>query len=169
MSPSDVVAPDPKPGSGGLGEIEEIALEKLLTTRLSIVARLMSRQWSRFLSKHFGISIAEWWMLGQLGQHSPRTLRWLAQATQTDKAQLSRAAAALVKKNYVRRRADPNDARSVLFWITSKGKRVFEEIAPSRLAVNKALLAKLSFAEREALFDSLDKITDYFLHEADQG
>ena len=154
--------------SSSAGVNEEVSLDKLLTHRLNIAAKLMNRQSSRFLAKHFGLSIAEWWVLGQLGQHSPRTLRWLAEATQTDKAQLSRAAASLVKRGHVRRRADPNDARSVLFWITSKGRKLFEEITPSRVAVNEALLEKLSPAERDMLLSSLDAMIDFFYNEASE-
>ena len=108
-------------------------------------------------------------MLGQLDQHSPRTLRWLAEATFTDKAQMSRAAAALVERGYVTRQKDPGDARSILFFITPQGKSVSDASGTERRDEDRKLLDLLSGEERGALYSSLDRLTTYLLDTSQTG
>ena len=145
----------------------EVEGRNLLTFRLIVLYKLISRQASRYLSKHFGLSMAEWWVLAQLGEHSPRTLRQLAEITYADKAQLSRAGASLLEKGYVRREPDPRDARSVLFSITPEGLAVKDVVKPSRRAFNQNLLERLSDEERQALDSAIGTLTDYLLEETD--
>ena len=150
-------------------ESQEVFLENLLCHRVTVLSKLMNRVAGRVLAREFHLTIAEWWLLGQLDQHSPRTLRWLADATFTDKAQMSRAAADLVKRGYVRRRADPADARSVLFSITMQGKSVSEASGAARRDVDRKLLSLLSNDERGSLYSSLQRLTSYLLDEGQVG
>ena len=108
-------------------------------------------------------------MLGQLDQHSPRTLRWLAEATFTDKAQMSRAAAALVERGYVTRQTDPGDARSILFFISPQGKSVSDASGTERRDEDRKLLDLLSGEERGSLYSSLDRLTAYLLDTGQTG
>jgi DNA-binding MarR family transcriptional regulator len=139
--------------------LEEIGLEKLLCHRITVVSKLMNRLAGRYLASEFDITIAEWWMLSQLDEYSPRTLRWLADATFTDKAQMSRAAASLVERGLVHRKSDPADARSVLFSITAEGRAVSSASGDARREANRKLLSLLSPTDREALYSSLDELT----------
>lgn len=148
------------------GEFQDVFLENLLCHRVTVLSKLMNRVAGRFLAREFRLTIAEWWLLGQLDQHSPRTLRWLADATFTDKAQMSRAAAALVQRGYVQRRTDPADARSVLFSITTQGKSVSEASGAARRDVDRKLLSLLSNDERGSLYSSLQRLTTYLLDES---
>ena len=156
-------------GVGGLRpqRASEVEGRNLLTFRLIVLYKLISRQASRYLGKHFGLSMAEWWVLAQLAEHSPRTLRQLAEITYADKAQLSRAGASLLEKGYVRREPDPRDARSVLFSITPEGLAVKDVVQPSRRAFNQALLDQLSGEERRALESAIGTLTDFLLEETD--
>lgn len=149
-------------GFGG-GDAIDIEGQKLLTFRLIVLYKLISRQTSRYLGKHFGLSMAEWWVLAQLGEHSPRTLRQLAEITHADKAQLSRASASLLKKGFVRREPDPKDARSVLFSITPEGLELRDAVKPARRTFNQTLLDQLSEEEGRALGSAIDTLTS-FLH-----
>lgn len=144
--------------SGGLLDIEG---RRLLTFRLIVLYKLISRQASRYLGKHFDLSMAEWWVLSQLGEHSPRTLRQLAEITHADKAQLSRASASLFKRGLVQREPDPKDARSVLFSITPEGLALRDAVRPTRREFNQSLLDQLSEEEGRALDSAIDKLTNY--------
>ncbi|MGI9257511.1 MAG: MarR family winged helix-turn-helix transcriptional regulator [Gammaproteobacteria bacterium] len=146
-------------------EPEEVGLERLLCHRVTVLSKVMNRLAGRFLSAEFGLTIAEWWILGQLDQHSPRTLRWISEATLTDKAQLSRAAASLVERGYITRRTDPSDARSILFSITEEGREISTTSGVARRDVDRELLGLLSEDDREALCRSLDRITEFLLSE----
>ena len=153
------------PTPSGSAESLEVYLESLLGHRVTVLSKLMNRVAGRFLSREFQLTVAEWSTLGQLAQHSPRTLRSLAEATFTDKAQMSRAAAALVERGYVRRRIDLADARSILFSITTKGKSVSEASTAARREADRRLLNLLSDEERDSLYSSLKKLTAYLLVE----
>jgi DNA-binding MarR family transcriptional regulator len=165
--PSDTVVPFS--GSTASEDIEQIYLDKLLCHRITALSKLMNRRAGRYLAREFNLTIAEWWMLGQLDEYSPRTLRWLAEATFTDKAQMSRAAAALVERGLVQRKTDPADARSVLFSITTDGKGVSAASFAARRAANQALLSLLSDEERNALYSSLDTLTARLLIDSEAG
>jgi len=158
-------APTRAPAAGS----QEVFLENLLCHRVSVLSKLMNRLAGRYLAREFDLTIAEWWMLGQLDQHSPRTLRWLAEATFTDKAQMSRAAAALVERGYVTRQKDPGDARSILFFITPQGKSVSDASGTERRDEDRKLLDLLSGEERGSLYSSLDRLTTYLLDTAQTG
>jgi DNA-binding MarR family transcriptional regulator len=150
-----------------LESVDRISGQNLLTFRLNVLNRLISRQLNRYLGSNFGLSVAEWWVLVQLSEHSPRTLRWLAATTYADKAQLSRAAASLVKKGYVRRRLDPKDARSVLLSVTGKGVRLKDVIQPVRREFNRSLLNQLSPEEREVLHSAVDTLSSFLLSDGE--
>ena len=144
---------------------EEVGLERLLCHRVTALSKIMNRIAGRYLSAEFGLTIAEWWILSQLDQHSPRTLRWISEATMTDKAQLSRAAASLVDRGHITRRTDPADARSILFSITAEGREISAKSGAARRDVDRQLLALLPEEDREALCRSLDRITEFLLSE----
>ena len=134
---------------------------KPLTFRLIVLSKLISRQASRYLNKHYDLSVAEWSILTQLAEGSPRTLRQLAEITRTDKAQLIRANAALLKRGLVERELDPKDARSVLFLITPEGRELREEVQPTRREFNQTLMDQLSEEECRALGSGIDTLTNY--------
>ena len=161
--------PETQAAAPGPGDTEEVFLENLLCHRVTVLSKLMNRLASRYLAQEFDLTIAEWWMLGQLDQHSPRTLRWLAEATFTDKAQMSRAAAALVERGYVTRQKDPGDARSILFFISPQGKSVSDASGTERRDEDRKLLDLLSGEERGSLYASLDRLTTYLLDTAQAG
>lgn len=139
----------------------------LLTFRLIVLYKLISRQASRHLGKQFDLSMAEWWILAQLGEHSPRTLRQLAEVTYADKAQLSRAGTSLLKKGYVRREPDSRDARSVLFSLTPEGLAIKDAVRPIRRALNQTLLEQLSEEERDVLDSAIETLTEFLLANGD--
>ena len=134
---------------------------KLLTFRLFILSRLITRQSSRYLKKHHDLSVAEWAILAQLADFSPCTLRQLAEYTRMDKAQLSRASAALSERGLLEREPDPKDARSVLFLITPEGRELREEVQPTRREFNQTLMDQLSEEECRALGSGIDTLTNY--------
>ena len=160
--------PDSSPRADRVN-VAEIEGQNLLTFRLIVLYKLISRQASRFLGKEFNLSMAEWWILAQLGEHSPRTLRQLAEITFADKAQLSRAGTSLLEKGYVSREPDPKDARSVLFSITPEGLAVKDAVKPTRREFNRQLIERLSDEEYQALDSALQSLTDYLLVELDAG
>ena len=64
----------------------------------------------------------------------------------------------LESEGFVRRLADPSDARGTIVRLTPKGKRLVDRIAPAHLANESRLLGALSAREQRELADLLRKL-----------
>jgi DNA-binding MarR family transcriptional regulator len=136
-----------------------LPLEELLTYRICILAKLMDRASAGELGRRYGLGVADWRLLAQLGVHSPATVRWLAQRMRVDRAEVSRAAAALIARNLARREVDPADARSVLLSATDAGRALYRAIMPRRVALHCMLLDALTAEEVAVLGTAVEKLT----------
>lgn len=136
-------------------------IEEFLTYHLNILARKLSRRHSRFLNENFEMALAEWWLLAQISQKSPTTVRDLAARTLIDKAQVSRGIEQLKGRGYVRRETDPKDKRSALFYITQTGTDAYEQIMPARRANQSELMSQLTREERDMFRASITKLNAY--------
>lgn len=145
----------PIPDSPTVSEIEGF-----LTYQVSILAKLIDRRTIRLLSENFGLKLAEWRVLAQLSNQSPNTVRSLAQRMRMDRADVSRAAAALIARGYVERRQDEADARSALFLVTPAGLARYQEVLPSRIAENRRMDALLTEDEGEMFRSVIDRLTE---------
>ena len=107
------------------------------------------------------MALAEWWLLAQISQKSPTTVRDLAARTLIDKAQVSRGIEQLKSREYVRRETDPKDKRSALFYITQAGTDAYEKIMPARRANQSELMSQLTREERDMFRASITKLSAY--------
>jgi DNA-binding MarR family transcriptional regulator len=133
-------------------------LEELLTYRVCILAKMMDRASASELAR-YRLGVAEWRVLAQLSAVSPATVRGLAARLRVDRAEIRRAAAALVARRLVRRERDPRDARSALFTPTASGRALHREIMPSRVALHDTLAAALTPHELAVLTAAVRKLT----------
>jgi DNA-binding MarR family transcriptional regulator len=146
----------PKSPNIGTWEIREF-----LTYRLNILYRLLDRQTTKILVDKFGLSLAEWRVLSRLAANSPMTVRKIAAIIYLDKAQISRAAASLIRRGYAVRNEDPTDGRSTSFSITSEGRKRYQTMLRVSRNRNRDLLKQLGSSQRRDLFEAIAKLTDY--------
>jgi DNA-binding MarR family transcriptional regulator len=135
-----------------------VPLEDLLSYQICILAKLIERTSASELDKAYELGVAEWRVLAQLSVRSPSTVRWIAARMRVDRAEVSRAAAALIRRRLARREADPRDARSVLFSVTESGRALYRAIMPLRVALHERLIAALTPAEAAALTGAVAKL-----------
>lgn len=135
-----------------------VPLEELLSYQICILAKLIERTSASELDKAYELGVAEWRVLAQLSVQSPSTVRWLAARMRVDRAEVSRAAAGLIRRRLARREADPRDARSVLFSVTESGRALYRAIMPLRVALHERLLAALAPAEAATLTEAVGKL-----------
>jgi len=64
----------------------------------------------------------------------------------------------LAELRLARRKRDPTDTRGVLVALTTRGRRVCEQLFPEHLANEERLLAPLSVAQRRAFAELLRKL-----------
>ena len=70
----------------------------------------------------------------------------------------SRNVDALVKLGYAERRPDPNSRRSILIFLTEKGRRKAADLPAVIMAANKKSLANLTPEERNQVIELLQKV-----------
>jgi len=129
-------------------------LERFVPYRLSVLSNRVSNAIARQYSERFGLAIPEWRVMAVLGGTSGLSAREVAQATEMDKVQVSRAVANLVRAKRVQRKTDAADGRVTRLSLSAKGWAIYDEIVPLALALEAQVLDALAPGER-ALFDRL--------------
>lgn len=139
------------PSSPAHAREARLELERFLPYRLSILSNRISGAIARQYSDRFDLSVPEWRVMAVLGGAPGLTAREVAERTEMDKVQVSRAVQSLVKSRRVQRDAHPHDGRSAHLSLTAKGRAIYDEITPLALHLEELLLSALSAQERAAL------------------
>ena len=137
--------------------------------KIGILRRLLDRYSGPTLTERSGLTLAEWRVLTNLYSSSPTTSRQLCLRLHTDKAEVSRACAGLIKRGCASRRIDANDRRSALIGITPRGERLHDAVIPIRQALQKELEASLSKVEVAKLHRILDTLMQYMSEKIGAG
>jgi DNA-binding MarR family transcriptional regulator len=144
--------------AGGLAAESE-AGPVLLSQRIMILANLLKRAATIRYHRLLDLRPGEWGIVAQLGQRAPRNLIDLATGMGRDKAQISRAVSRLVRLGLVTRKPNPRNSREILIALTHKGDTACQTILAAASAVNGALLAAVTPAQRRELEQLLDVLT----------
>jgi len=129
------------------------------TFRLSLVAKVMDRLTLRRLSESGEISFAQWRVLSRLAT-APQgaTVGQIADLAWVDRAEVSRAVAALEARGLAARRENPEDRRKPIIYLTELGRRDYLPLARDRSAFHESLVADLTEEERHTLDRLLAKV-----------
>jgi len=137
--------------------------------KIGILRRLLDRYSGPAFTAQSGLTLAEWRVLTNLYSFSPTTSRQLCVRLHTDKAEVSRACAALIRSGHISRRIDPTDRRSAVLVITPRGERLHDAIIPLRQALQRELEAPLTRSETLELHRILDKLMGYMFERMGSG
>jgi DNA-binding MarR family transcriptional regulator len=102
----------------------------------------------------FGLTIPEWRVMAVLGGTPGLSAREVAERTEMDKVQVSRAVARLLRARRIQRSSDGKDGRVMRLSLSERGRIIYDEIVPLALQLERRFLAVLSEAERRR-FDGL--------------
>ena len=94
------------------------------------------------------ISVTQCYALEMLVEHGPQRSQALAAALRLDKSTTSRVVDALVRKGYVDRLVDSEDARAVSLRVTRQGRALHDRISEEMLQQQEAVLGDLDPALR---------------------
>jgi DNA-binding MarR family transcriptional regulator len=97
---------------------------------LAATAQKLSAQLAAGYQSRFGISIAEWRILVNVGYVSDASVRDIEQRVGLEKSKASRAASRLVEKGYVSKTVDLADRRLIKLALTDKGADLLRQIVP---------------------------------------
>jgi DNA-binding MarR family transcriptional regulator len=101
--------------------------------------------------RQFGVTLADYELLAQLGQAPDRGMRMseLAEIAMVSRSRLSHRIKVLEEQGWVNRARCSEDKRGLFAVLTSRGEKKVSEIAPTyRASVQKRLLSHLSVAEQ---------------------
>ena len=146
MSTESVVVANPD--EAGLGEGPAVDV-----TRLRVALARLSRR----LRKHelAGLTPTQLAALATVERSGPMRLGDLAAAEGIAPSTLTRLVTALEESGYVRRNADPSDARASTLAITPRGRDTLERLRTQTTLELAASLRLLTPAQRSALADAL--------------
>jgi len=128
------------------------------TFRLSLVAKAIDRLTLKMLADVCDLTIAEWRVLSRLAPIRGASVREISQMAWVDRAEVSRAAAALETRGLTSRRPDPNDGRSPILFATEEGQALYRKLLPIRAGFHRGLASDLTDDERSLLDGLLFKI-----------
>ena len=152
---ADAAAPDQDQGTGA-----QLALERFLPYRLSVLSNRISSAIAREYSLRFNLSVTEWRVMAVLGRYPGLSAREVAERTAMDKVAVSRAVARLIDAGRLERESDDDDRRRSVLRLSAAGYAVHEAVAPLALSVECHLLEGMPEDERRLLFRLLDRLEE---------
>lgn len=127
--------------------------------RLGLVAKIMDRLSCRHLAGLGNLTFAEWRVLSRLAiARGGLTVKQIAERAWVDRAEVSRAAAALEARGLTRRRENPDDGRTPVLYATEEGLAFYQPVMKARRRFHAAVTQDLSEAELEQLDGLLIKL-----------
>ena len=133
-------------------------LDSFIPYRLSILQQEVSRTIAGIYAEKYDLMRHDWRIMAVLGFGEPLSANGVAERTNMDKVQVSRALARLKKRKLVAQQQDRDDKRRSSLRLTVKGRDIYREIVPLARAREAELLACLSAAELEQLDRSIGKL-----------
>ena len=126
-----------------------------LPYRLLLLARMIDRQASRKLQADFNISLAEWRVLAFVGVSGPSTAATIGAQARIDRAEISRAVAALEKKGLAVRVPHATHRRKLIIEPTERGTALYEAVRQDRQVFFQSILAVLPPGDADVVERSL--------------
>ena len=151
------------------GRHAELALERFLPYRLSVLSNRISGAIAREYQQRFALSITEWRVMAVLGRYSGLSATQVAQRTAMDKVAVSRAVARLLDAGRIARDFDDDDRRRSLLRLSDAGYVIYDQIAPLALGFERQMLEGMAADERALLFRLLDRLDEMELRAEHAG
>ena len=139
------------------------AIDNTIDYKLGVLRKALDRYSSPLVTSQFGLSLAEWRVMSHIHAGELVTASWLCERLLADKAEVSRACSSLIERGHVQRRKNANDGRSHLLQLSRSGKRLYDQILASRLALDAELKQLLTRDQKAALFNALELLTAHML------
>ena len=143
-------------GSGAADR--RLELESFVPYRLSILQQEVSRSIAGIYAETYDLMRHDWRVMAVLGYGEPLSANGVAERTNMDKVQVSRAIARLKRKKLVAQQQDRHDKRRSSRRLTARGRDIYREIVPLARAREAELLSVLSAEERRQLDGLMDKL-----------
>ncbi len=122
-------------------------LSDFLPYMLSVTSNAVSGRIALEYRSRFGLKVPEWRVMAVLGDAGALTQRELTAMTLMDKVAVNRACKDLEERGLAWRQPNTRDGRSHLLELTEEGRRMYGEIMPLALEMERRLLANFTTEE----------------------
>jgi DNA-binding MarR family transcriptional regulator len=119
-------------------------IEDMLDYQLYLLYRDCGYVIERLCQVEFGVSRRRWRILATLSAAEEITVSELSKRAELDIAQTSRAIGTLAREGYLKRLANPKNARFSQVVLTDKGRKLYQSMLARFCQVNKQLLYDLT-------------------------
>lgn len=137
---------------------KDFSLQEMVTFRLSRVHAKLNTQAINILKETAGVSLTQWRVLVMIDSFGPLAPTELARRAAFDKGQLSRCIKSMIASGMLHSKSSQSDNRSHVLSLTPAGLALFHKASPHMQERQSHLVHSLTKAERETLFNVLDKL-----------
>ncbi len=142
---------------------DDFQLDGFLPYRLAVAAAGVSRLMARRLANSYKLSISEWRVLAVVARAGVLSPSAVGAVASMDKVKVSRAAASLIARGYLKQTQDPHDGRGRLLRLTRKGQTVHRNLVAQAREMEAELAQGLTRAEWTALHNTLRRLEAHAL------
>ena len=134
-----------------------IADDKSLSL-VHVLSNRIGRAFHGEIETKFGITISEWRVLMTLTSEKGVSAAEITNSWAMEKMMVNRAIQRLVDNGCITRERDPNDRRRYRLALTTKGRKLYDKIAPTANKRYNELMSAIDSDETDALDRALQKI-----------
>ncbi len=125
--------------------------EEFLLFRLSSVSRRVAAACANVYLTEFGLSVAEWRLMAQIGRFGSISAKDVAEKISMDRVSISRAAAKCLAEGLIQEKPSLTDRRSKALSFTPKGRALYKRVIPRACELANLIEAGLTKAEAKML------------------
>ena len=101
-------------------------------------------------------------VIATLANQPPMSFKQLGEKTLISKSSLTGVVERMVQKGLIANQENPDDARSHLLKLTTKGQKIFEQVFPAHLKHLEVAFQKLSKKQMKEIEESLQTLKSIF-------
>ena len=139
----------------------EASLGRSLTYRLHLLHKLTDQVSQQSYPEMVGLSLSDGRCLATVGAFGPLSVNELAEHSNLNKSQASRAAQALVDGGLVEKVDHPDDGRGVLLSLTALGRKLWKPTMELIVRRNEEIFGCLSSQEQAVLSQFFDRLIEH--------
>jgi len=139
--------------------LPDFDLDRYLPYRMTVIAAQLSARLSKQYKAQFGISIAEWRILLNLGYSGSGSVRDIEKRVSLEKSKVSRGVSRLEARGYLTKSVDDADRRLLKLALTENGVDLLSQLIPIAQAYQDQLDAVLG-EDAARLQSALDRLAE---------
>ncbi|SFC01174.1 DNA-binding transcriptional regulator, MarR family [Marinospirillum celere] len=137
---------------------EQLQLKDFFPYRLSSLQAAVSAAVAQLYQGRFELTHHEWRLLATLHEYPELSAKQLAEHTNLEKMQVSRAVARMTTRELLEQTPAEHDRRYLKLSLTEAGHQLYQQIVPLVLEREAWLLADLNDEERRFLDQIMDRL-----------